>query len=93
MHEIGSVAARVPVISGEVGELPTATAGCSYSFSPAFTAWADSVHVSYVAFDWDVWRTCDALITDYGGTPTVPYGQGWHDHLLAARQAARGDSR
>jgi hypothetical protein len=77
-REIASVAKRVPVITGEIGERPQATAGCSYSFSSEYTAWAEAAHVSYLAFDWDTWRTCDALITDYGGTPTSPYGQGWN---------------
>jgi len=80
---IAPVAAKVPVITGEMGEDPQLTSGCHYSFSPSYTSWADSHGVSYQAFDWDTWRTCDALISSYSGTPRSPYGTGWRSHFLA----------
>ena len=80
---IAPVAAKVPVVTGERGEDPQQTSGCQYSFSPAYTSWADSHGVSYAAFDWDTWSTCDALISNYNGTPRAPYGTGWKSHFLA----------
>ena len=54
---VASAAAKVPVITGEMGEDPQLRSGCHYSFSPSYTSWADSHGVSYQAFDWDTWRT------------------------------------
>jgi endoglucanase len=86
--EIAPVAAKVPVVTGEVGEGVQRTSGCQFSFSPAYASWADRHGVSYAAFDWDTWPTCDALITSYRGTPTAPYGTGWRAHFEADRNRA-----
>lgn len=85
---VAPVAAKVPVVTGEMGEDPQQTSGCQYSFSPAYTTWADSHGVSYFAFDWDTWRACDALISNYNGTPTGTYGNGWKAHFLADKNKA-----
>ena len=81
-HDIAPVAAKVPVITGEMGEDGQQFTGCSYSYDSQYTAWADSEYVSYLAFDWDDWKACDGLITNYNGTPRAPYGTGWREHLL-----------
>jgi hypothetical protein len=47
----------------------------------------DAHNQGYLAWTWDTWG-CSAngglaLITDYAGTPSQPYGQDYHDHLAA----------
>jgi hypothetical protein len=52
----------------------------------------DSVQQSYIAWAWGPYncKQDPALISDWAGTPTRSYGQGFHDHLaqLAARERA-----
>jgi hypothetical protein len=81
-HDIAPVAAEVPVITGEMGEDGQQFTGCAYSYDAQYVAWADIEYVSYLAFDWDDWKACDGLITNYNGTPRAPYGTGWREHLL-----------
>lgn len=75
--QIAPVAAKVPVVTGELGEND-----CAHGFVDEYMAWADAHGVSYLGWAWNVWncKTGPALITDYSGTPT-PYGAGLHDHL------------
>ncbi|MDY7103251.1 MAG: glycoside hydrolase family 5 protein, partial [Actinomycetota bacterium] len=70
--EVGSVAAQVPVVTGELGEND-----CSASFINGFMDWADANGVSYLGWAWNTY-SCGgfpALITDYDGTPTA-FGAG-----------------
>jgi endoglucanase len=73
------VAARVPVVTGELGE-----DDCAHGFIDEYMGWADAHGVSYLGWAWNVWdcKTGPALITDYAGTPT-PYRVGLRDHLAA----------
>jgi len=79
---IAPVAAKVPVVTGELGETD-----CSNSFIDGYMAWADTVGVSYLGWTWDAgggW-TCSngpSLITDYQGDPTV-FGAGLQAHLAS----------
>jgi endoglucanase len=76
---IAPVAAKVPVVSGELGEND-----CASSFIDAYMRWADRVGVSYLAWTWDTWNCSSgpALITSYSGTPTH-FGAGFMHHVRA----------
>jgi hypothetical protein len=76
-REVGPVAARVPVVATEIGEMD-----CSSALVDPLMSWLDTAGVSYVAWTWNTWgcRQGPALITDWSGTPTA-YGQGVRDHL------------
>jgi endoglucanase len=80
------IAARHPVITGELGE-----GDCRHRYIDPYMRWADRRGVSYLGWAWDAhggW-TCHSgptLIQDYGGTPTA-FGIGFREHLRAlARQ-------
>jgi endoglucanase len=68
--QVAPVAARVPVIAGEIGER-----GCGYSYIQDVAAWLDSQSTGFLAWSWDVARgTCvggSGLISSYNGTPTA----------------------
>jgi endoglucanase len=73
------VAARAPVVIGELGEKD-----CAHGFIDRFMSFADAHGISYLGWTWSAGReTCaggPVLIEDYAGTPT-PYGVGLRDHL------------
>ena len=71
-------AARVPLVTGEIGEND-----CGHAFIDSYMAWADSHAVSYLGWTWDTWNCSSgpALISSYNGTPTN-FGVGFRDHLL-----------
>jgi endoglucanase len=78
------VAARVPVVTGELGEND-----CAHDFIDSYMPWADAAGISYLGWTWDTWN-CNsgpALISDYAGAPT-PFGAGFEAHLasLAGRR-------
>ena len=81
--DVGPVAASVPVVTGELGELD-----CTHQYIDAYMAWADGSGVSYLPWAWNTQGcgTFPALISDYAGTPTS-YGVGLCDHLAALVQA------
>ena len=74
---IATVAASVPVVTGELGEND-----CGHGFIDSYMAWADAHNVSYLGWTWDTWDCSSgpALITDYNGTPTA-FGAGLKNHL------------
>src|SRR5438105_7843565 len=76
---VGSVAAHVPVVTGELGE-----ADCGHTFIDDYMSWADGAGVSYLGWTWDTWDCSSgpALISDYDGTPTG-FGVGFRDHLAS----------
>jgi endoglucanase len=84
---VAPVAARVPVVSGEIGDVD-----CDHDYIDGFMSWADEHGVSYLGWSWNATNkpggaTCEggpALIVDYDGTPT-DYGVGLRDHLRALR--------
>ena len=76
---VAKVAKQVPVVTGEFGE-----DDCAHGFVDDYMAWADSLAISYLGWEWTVTECRDgpSLIKDYEGTPT-DYGAGLRDHLLA----------
>jgi hypothetical protein len=77
--KLAPVAAKVPLVTGELGE-----GDCAEAFVDSYFTWADSAGVSYLGWAWNV-QSCGgfpALITDYTGTPTA-FGQGFKTHLLS----------
>ncbi|NEA30184.1 glycoside hydrolase family 5 protein [Streptomyces sp. SID13031] len=65
--EIDKVAAKVPVVIGEMGD-----SDCSHKFSDKLTKWADTRGISYLAWGWVVSDCADepSLLKDYKGTPS-----------------------
>lgn len=79
------IAARVPLVNGEVGEQLGLTS-CRWSFMPRYLAWADMHDVSYAAWKFGVdFGNCTnmALISDVAGDPTPIYGQRYRAWLAA----------
>ena len=76
------VAARVPLIFGETGETYDASS-CGSTNISTFMSWADAHGVGYAAWTWDTWGTCEALISNYNGTPAHAYGAAVRSHLSA----------
>ena len=77
--QIAPVAAKVPVLAGEIGEND-----CAHGFIDTLMPWLDSSGIGYLAWTWSPYSctATPALITDYTGTPTA-YGVGFKNHLLA----------
>jgi endoglucanase len=77
--QIGTVAAKVPVQAGEIGQNT-----CAHDYIDQVMAWADKNGVGYTAWTWNPWGCSggSVLITDWNGTPTSTYGEGFKAHLL-----------
>ncbi len=69
---VAPVAAKVPVVTTEVGDNVCSTA----SYMPVLLPWANSKNISYLGWTWNVWSTsCEnVLIKDYKGTPSNNFG-------------------
>jgi endoglucanase len=86
--QVASVAARVPVVVGELGQTD-----CRHDYIDKWMRWADRRGISYLGWAWDAkggW-TCHSgptLIRNYKGAPTG-FGVGFRDHLLKLRRHAR----
>ena len=78
--QIARVAAKVPVIAGEIGS-KTCSGG---SIGPLLN-WSDAHGISYLAWAWNTGSCAGgpSLITSYDGAPTQTYGQLYRDHLAA----------
>jgi hypothetical protein len=76
---LAAVAAEVPIITGELGEND-----CAHGYVDSYFAWADPLGISYVGWTWNNWNcgSGPALVTDFYGTPTSTYGEGFKAHLL-----------
>ncbi len=77
--QVAPVAAKVPVVAGEVGEND-----CAHGYLDALLPWLDRHGAGYLGWGWNV-RTCTgfpALISNYDGTPTK-FGIGFRGHLAA----------
>ncbi|HEX3345362.1 MAG TPA: cellulase family glycosylhydrolase, partial [Polyangiaceae bacterium] len=79
---LGPLAARVPVLTGELGEND-----CDRGFVDAYMGWADRQGISYLGWAWNTWdcRSGPSLIRDYDGTPTA-FGAGLEAHLAELRR-------
>jgi hypothetical protein len=76
---VAPVAKVYPVITGEFGDTD-----CTADYTKVLLPWLDKYGISYVGWTWDTWpQSCEALIKDYSGTPSSPYGQAYRDHLNA----------
>jgi endoglucanase len=76
-NDVQPVAAKVPVVTGELGEND-----CSEAYVDSYFAWADPLGISYLGWAWNV-QSCSsfpALITSYTGSATA-FGQGFLTHL------------
>jgi endoglucanase len=76
--QVAPVAAKVPVIAGEIGEND-----CADTYIDPLMTWLDSESISYLAWAWNADCNCSqgpGLITDYDGAPTA-YGAGYEAHL------------
>ena len=89
---VSPVAAQVPVIFGETGETYD-DSECTSKNMQVILPWADAHNISYLAWTWDPWGNCDALISDTNGTAntTTPAGATYatyvHDHMIATTQS------
>ncbi len=74
---IATVAAKVPLLVGELGEND-----CAHTYVDSFFAFADPLGISYLGWTWNPWDcgSGPALVTDFKGTPTG-FGQGFKTHL------------
>ena len=89
---IAPLAAKLPVITGEMGE-----SGCKHTYIDGYMPWADRHGVSYLGWAWDStsppsgWQCSGgpALIKNYDGTPTA-FGAGLKEPSREARPAPSG---
>lgn len=81
---MAAVAAKVPLVTGELGQDE-----CAHDFTDGYMDWADSVGASYLMWSWNAWGSPTAsscggekypLIADWNGTAT-PYGAGFKARL------------
>jgi endoglucanase len=83
-NTIGTTAAQVPVVAGEIGQNT-----CAHDYIDQVMTWADAHGVGYLAWTWNAWGVCNSvgnvLIDDFAGTPTATFGQGFKTHLLAVQ--------
>ncbi|MGW9438747.1 cellulase family glycosylhydrolase [Streptomyces sp. NPDC055607] len=76
---LAPVAARVPLLAGEIGENT-----CGHAFVDRVMKWFDDRGLSYLGWTWNTWDcgSGPALISAYDGTPTA-FGIGLRDRLRA----------
>jgi endoglucanase len=77
---IAAVAARMPVITDEVGE-----PDCQTSYVSAYLDWADAHGVSYFPWGWELWGCTGhayGLLENWSGTPNS-YGEAFFTHFAA----------
>jgi hypothetical protein len=78
-----SIAAGVPVLITETGEY-NAPGTKGAPFLHQLLPWADTHHISYLGWTWDVWSNPEnVLITSAKGAPTDGYGQYFRSHLIS----------
>jgi endoglucanase len=76
--ELQPVAAKVPLVTGELGEND-----CAHGYIDGYMTWADGAGVSYLGWAWNADFNCNngpALVSDWTGTPTA-FGAGLQTHL------------
>jgi hypothetical protein len=76
-NTVKPVAAKVPVVTGELGEND-----CAHGYIDAYMNFADANGISYLAWAWNPYGcgSFPALITAYDGSPTN-FGIGFKNHL------------
>ncbi|MEY9871605.1 endoglucanase [Streptacidiphilus sp. MAP12-33] len=77
--QLSPVLARVPLVTGELGEND-----CAHGYLDTLLPWLDSAGASYLAWTWNTWScgSGPALISSYDGTPTG-FGAGYKAHLAS----------
>ena len=70
------MANEVPIVTTEIGE-----EDCGGGFITSLMRWLDARGESYLAWTWDTWGGCLALVADYAGTPAGRYGETYRAHL------------
>lgn len=77
--QVAPVAAKVPVVTGELGE-----GDCAHTFIDTAMSWLDQEGIGYLGWAWNTYdcSSFPALISDYSGTPTS-YGIGFKQHFIA----------
>jgi endoglucanase len=85
---LAPVTKRVPLIFGETGETYDASS-CGTDNIARFLTWADAHKAGYLAWTWNTWGNCSALVRDYVGTPSSGYGAWVKARYSATRKAAR----
>jgi hypothetical protein len=75
--QLSPVLAKVPLVTGELGEND-----CAHGYLDSLLPWLDSAGASYLAWTWNTWDCSSgpALISAYDGTPTA-FGAGFKAHL------------
>ncbi|MGA8015981.1 MAG: cellulase family glycosylhydrolase, partial [Candidatus Dormiibacterota bacterium] len=78
---LAPLAARYPVVVGEIGD----SAEGPETFLPTFLPWADAHGLSYLAWTWNAWGDpSNVLVTNMEtGTPTPGEGAYYQRHLLS----------
>jgi len=85
---LAPVARRVPLLLGETGETYDASSCASANIS-RFMKWADAHRAGYLAWTWNTWENCSALIRDFkSGTPYSEYAAWVKSHYGLTRAAA-----
>lgn len=82
---VAAVAARMPVITDEMGQ-----ADCGTGYVTAYLTWADAHGVSYLPWGWELWGCANhayGLLATWSGTPNA-YGQVFFDHFAQRAQMA-----
>lgn len=83
------VARRVPLILGEAGETYDASS-CGAENISRIVRWADRLRVGYLAWTWNTWDNCSALIKSFAtGAPFSPYATWLKAHYRVRRADAR----
>jgi Cellulase (glycosyl hydrolase family 5) len=86
---LAPVARRVPLIFGETGETYDASE-CGSSHISTFLRWGDAHGIGYLAWTWNTWGNCSALISDFASAkPYSEYASWVKTHYAATRAAAR----
>jgi hypothetical protein len=80
------VAQTVPMIWGETGESYDGS-DCGSTVAAVNFPWAMAHTAGIEAWTWDTWGNCEALITNFSGTPYGGYGQ-WVKSYYAQLAAA-----
>jgi endoglucanase len=76
---LASVLQQVPIVATEIGEVD-----CGHAYIDRVMTFLDQHGQGYLGWTWGPFSCTDdpALLTDWAGTPTQTYGQGFKDHLL-----------
>jgi hypothetical protein len=94
-RDLAPIAARVPLVAGEVG--PTLTIDSTHvdencpssvvrkgGWSGRTLDWLDGHGVSWTAWSWNPWGDCWSLVKNWGGEPTPVWGESLRRRLAAA---------